>query len=104
MCVGRRLVLRVGVLVRWLCAGFGCSVGLAFPLGGYCFSFSAVQPTRQCMVGATASLWLVGRVEESLTKAFKEQGKTLKALLQGVYQQNSHLQALVPDDYFEFGE
>jgi hypothetical protein len=56
------------------------------------------------MVGATASLWLVGRVEESLTKAFKEQGKTLKALLQGVYQQNSHLQALVPDDYFEFGE
>jgi hypothetical protein len=37
-------------------------------------------------------------------KAFKEQGKTLKALLQGLYQKNSHLQALAPDDYFEFDE
>ncbi|MFM2428476.1 MAG: hypothetical protein RL012_360 [Bacteroidota bacterium] len=41
---------------------------------------------------------------KSLTKAFKEQGKTLKALLQGVYQEEKHLQELAPDDYFEFDE
>jgi hypothetical protein len=31
---GEGLVLRGRVLVRWLCAGVGCPVGLAFPLGG----------------------------------------------------------------------
>jgi gas vesicle protein len=56
------------------------------------------------MVGATASLWLVGRMGKSLTKAFKEQGKTIKDRVQGVYQGKKHLQSLVPDDYFEFDE
>jgi hypothetical protein len=40
----------------------------------------------------------------SLTKGFKEERKTLKALLQGVYQGKKHLQALAPDDYFVFDE
>jgi hypothetical protein len=37
---------------------------------------------------------------KNLTKAFKERRKTLKMLLQGIYQQRTHLQALAPDDYF----
>jgi hypothetical protein len=41
---------------------------------------------------------------KSLTKAFKEEEKTLKALVQGVYQGKKYLQALSPDDYFEFDE
>jgi hypothetical protein len=41
---------------------------------------------------------------KSLTKAFKEQEKTTKELVQGVYQQKPHLQALAPDDCFEFDE
>ncbi len=41
---------------------------------------------------------------KSLTKAFKEQGKTLKALVQGVYQGKKYLQELAPDNYFEFDE
>jgi hypothetical protein len=84
-----------------LFGGFGVS---SWGEARCCFSFSAVQPTQQCMVGSTASLWLVGRMGRSLTKAFKEQGKTLKALLEGVYQGKKHLQSLVPDDYFEFDE
>jgi hypothetical protein len=103
-------VLRVRVLVRWLCAGvrlFGGFGGFLFgggALGRRRFASSAVQPTQQCMVGATASLWLVGRMGKSLTKAFKEQGKTIKGRVQGVYQGKKHLQSLVPDDYFEFDE
>jgi DNA mismatch repair protein MutH len=45
-----------------------------------------------------------GASRKSLTKAFKEQGKTIKDLVQGVYQQKPHFQALAPDDYFEFDE
>ena len=41
---------------------------------------------------------------KSLTKRFKEQGKTLKALVRGVYKGKKHLQELTPDDYFEFDE
>jgi hypothetical protein len=41
---------------------------------------------------------------KSLTKAFKEEKKTTKALVQGVYQGKKHLQELVPDDYFEVDE
>jgi hypothetical protein len=33
----------------------------------------------------------VGRMGKSLTKGFKEQGKALKALLEGVYQGKKHL-------------
>jgi hypothetical protein len=41
---------------------------------------------------------------KSLTKGFKEQEKTLKALVQGVYQGKKHLQELALEDYFEFDE
>jgi alpha-acetolactate decarboxylase len=36
---------------------------------------------------------------KGLTKAFKEQKKTLKALLEGVYQGEKHLKELASDDY-----
>jgi hypothetical protein len=45
-----------------------------------------------------------GASRESLTKAFEEQGKTIKDLVQGVYQGKKHLQELAPGDYFEFDE
>ena len=41
---------------------------------------------------------------KSLIKAFEEQGKTLKALVQGEYQGKKYLQELAPDNYFEFDE
>lgn len=41
---------------------------------------------------------------KSLTKAFKAQGKTLKALVQGEYQGQKYFQELALDNYFEFDE
>jgi hypothetical protein len=38
-----------------------------------------------------------GASRKSLAKAFKEQGKTLKALLEGVYQGEKHLQGPAPE-------
>jgi AsmA-like C-terminal region len=41
---------------------------------------------------------------KSLAKGFKEEGKKLKALLQGIYRQRPRIQALAPEDYFELDE
>jgi hypothetical protein len=39
----------------------------------------------------------VGRMGKSLTKAFKEQGKTIKDRVQGVYQGKKRLQGPAPE-------
>jgi hypothetical protein len=70
VCVGRPLVLRRRVLVWWLCAGFGCSVGLTFPLGGsfvgvllFCFQ---CRTAHAAMHGwSRVSLWLARRLEKA---------------------------------------
>jgi AsmA-like C-terminal region len=41
---------------------------------------------------------------KSLTKAIKAQGKVLRALVQGAYQENKQLKELALDDYFEFND
>jgi hypothetical protein len=59
-------VLRVGVLVWWLCAGFGVSSWEEFRLGRCCFAATtAGRVAHAARLRATASLWLVGRLEKA---------------------------------------
>jgi len=74
-------VLRRRVLVWWLCAGVGCPVGLAFPLGGrrvgallFCFQCRTARAARVRGHGLSVAVGCVGK---SLTKGFKEEVRSL---------------------------
>jgi hypothetical protein len=82
----------------------GSFVG-AFSLERCCFGCHYFGPCGpRCPVRVHSLSVASEASRKSLTKAFKEEEKTLKALVQGVYQGKKYLQALSPDDYFEFDE
>ena len=88
-----------GLFVRFGEVLLGVSLRRCLFCCHYCGPCAPHRPVRvhSLSVASEAS-------RKSLTKAFKEQEKTTKELVQGVYQQKPHLQALAPDDCFEFDE